>query len=380
MPTTLEAGLRQTFAESQRGLRTYGFAFDAYGLTGWRPDSPFARFCDVLHGPTPTLTEVLVRQKYDLVHCIDTAYEAPFFVERWLRRARFRGGVVLSCHNSNTTPLTMTPSAPHVAVAVSEAAAAALRVRVDSVRVIPNAVDVECFRPTDVHYTGKPILLWVGRSDDVQQKDLPGFLRVLRRNPSYRGVIVDADHRPESVDGHDVDYRSQLGPEEMAIVYNTARRSGGALVSTSRFEGMANNVLEAAACGCPIIAPNVPGMEHLRDGETALLYERKDDLVAIDDELRRLPQLRDDLSHNGRRYVVEHHRIDTRAERYAAAYDDARAAARTQHTRYSDVVARRAWAVALRARRRGRVSRSPSAGAPHPQAYAGRSASTGASR
>ena len=234
------------------------------------------------------------------------------------------------------------------------------KVRVDSVRVIPNAVDVECFRPTDVHYTGKPILLWVGRSDDVQQKDLPGFLRVLRRNPSYRGVIVDADHRPESVDGHDVDYRSQLGPEEMAIVYNTARRSGGALVSTSRFEGMANNVLEAAACGCPIIAPNVPGMEHLRDGETALLYERKDDLVAIDDELRRLPQLRDDLSHNGRRYVVEHHRIDTRAERYAAAYDDARAAARTQHTRDSDVVARRAWAVALRARRRGRVSRSPS--------------------
>ena len=342
------SGVVTAYRSVAEGLTPDGFQFDAYGFTGWRDDTPFAGFCSRLYGPPWSLTELLVRRRYDVIHCIDTAYEAPFFVERWLDRARYRGGVVLCSHNSSITPLTHQPIAPHVSIACSAASAAAMSQFVTNVRIIPNGVDIGRFRPIPTDYDGPPLLLWVGRSSDDAAKDLTGFLRVVDRHPEFRAIVVDADNDRSVAAKSNVDYRSGLTAEEMIIVYNEVRASKGAVISTSRFEGMSFASLEAAACGCPLVVPRVSGMEHLIDGETAILYDRSDDLVGLDAALLRLDRLREHISTTGRKVVEERHTLSSMAGAHRLAYEDAIRASKRRS--FSDCLVGAGWTAALKCR------------------------------
>ncbi len=81
-----------------RRLAQHGVRYSAYAFDGWRADTWWT-FCDeLIGGPSPTLAEVLMSGDYDLVHCVHTTYSPPYGVETWVRRARFRGPVVLIAH------------------------------------------------------------------------------------------------------------------------------------------------------------------------------------------------------------------------------------------------------------------------------------------
>ena len=78
-----------------------------------------------------------------------------------------------------------------------------------------------------------------------------------------------------------------MSPVTLRHVY----QSTDCLVNASQYEGMANIVLEAMACGLPVIASRVPGNDELvRDGATGFLF----DLQEPDSLMNAIGQLMND--------------------------------------------------------------------------------------
>lgn len=72
-------------------------------------------------------------------------------------------------------------------------------------------------------------------------------------------------------------------------------------VMSSRYEGLSIAMIEAMACGLPIIASNAPGLrDHIRDGENGLLFPVEDHNLLAERILRLAndEKLRYTLSHN----------------------------------------------------------------------------------
>jgi glycosyltransferase involved in cell wall biosynthesis len=153
------------------------------------------------------------------------------------------------------------------------------------VRVIPNGVDSDFFIPAQT----KPArrdgdafrILFVGRFQE--QKNLPLFFRqAARLSPGTFELQLVGDG-PEK-------QRLKRLAEEIGIAatitwhgwlaraaVREAYQTADCLVNPSLYEGMPNVVLEAMACGLPVIASNVPGNDTLvLHGETGLLFELND--------------------------------------------------------------------------------------------------------
>lgn len=363
------SGVRTAYRTLAQHLGPQGISFDAYAFDGWSADSPWSEFCGRLLAPTDgTLTEVLVRSHYDVVHAIDTAYSPPYGVDVWLRRARYAGGVVLMSQNSHPA-LTETPRYPDVYISCSGASRDNMAQTVrQPIRVIENAVDRDVFYPGGGKAADGPVLLWVGRSSDDWQKAVSGFLFIAGHFSSYRIIVADLDEGADRLElelwlGERAAYCHRLSPSQLRDVYADVAASGGAVISTSRFEGLPFALVEAAACGTPVIAPRVPGMEYLTDGETALLYERSDGLSGVAGALRRLadPMVRERISRGGLGLVAERFSAQTMSASYLEAYQDAIAAASQTSRRISDQPARLFWRTALRARRLAHSRRGRSA-------------------
>jgi glycosyltransferase involved in cell wall biosynthesis len=131
----------------------------------------------------------------------------------------------------------------------------------------------------------RPVLLFVGR---IEPHKNPGeFVRVVaelaRRGEDLHCVIlgdaVDTGEFAASVQEEAsqlagrVTFVKRLAYEQMPDLYGAVAVSGGCLVSTSLHESQPMIVLEAMACGCPVVASDVGGLrEILVDGQTGHLY------------------------------------------------------------------------------------------------------------
>jgi glycosyltransferase involved in cell wall biosynthesis len=100
-------------------------------------------------------------------------------------------------------------------------------------------------------------------------------------------------------------------------------RSLDVLVNASASEPFGLSVLEAQACGVPVIGAASGGIpEFVTDGETGLLVTpgRPDALAAGLSRLLGTPGLSDDLTARALNGVVAHHTIAARAETVADLY------------------------------------------------------------
>jgi glycosyltransferase involved in cell wall biosynthesis len=159
--------------------------------------------------------------------------------------------------------------------AVAEFVAWAHGVPREQVRVIPNGVDGRVFHPPDAlaARAGRPRIGSVGRlvrgkGLDVVLAALPA---VLVRREAELVVVGEGEERPrleEAARGLPVTFLGELpSPADVADFLRTL----DVFVTASRWEGMPNAVLEALACGVPVVATSVPGMAEATGGRARLV-------------------------------------------------------------------------------------------------------------
>lgn len=152
----------------------------------------------------------------------------------------------------------------------------------DRVTMIHNGIDVEAYRPRPELRTasrekwglpaGAFIVGGVGRL--AHQKNFALFLEVAEQVPSAHFVIGGTGEEEAALRaqvgrlglGERVTFLGYVG--DMPSLWPAL----DCLLLTSRYEGLPITILEAMACGVPIVASDLDGMrEILRDGENAAL-------------------------------------------------------------------------------------------------------------
>lgn len=201
------------------------------------------------------------------------------------------------------------------------------------VEVIPNGVDSALFRPRKQEEPplrqGNFTVLFVGRLQ--KQKNLELLLnelaRLLRENATSLTLHVAGDgplatamtSKAERLGlGRDVVWHGWLSKEKLIALYQSA----DCFVSPSFYEGMPNTILEAMACGLPVVASRIPGNEvAVLDGETGVLVslDEPKQLGRALTSLAENPSVAREMGNAGRVRVVEQFSWDAVAEQYVEA-------------------------------------------------------------
>jgi len=187
---------------------------------------------------------------------------------------------------------------------------------------LPNVVDTDHFKPSGRRFDQPLTVVAVGRL--VKEKRLDRFISMLSQLRSnfrlnVRGFIVGpgsptGDLRPD-LENH----ARSLGLFPGAIEFLGAvsdiasvYREADICALTSDCEGTPNALLEAMACGLPVVATDVGGVaEIVQNGRTGFVVEREDmdGLVGALAKLVQHAKLRIEMGRHARAFVEERHSL-----------------------------------------------------------------------
>jgi len=186
-----------------------------------------------------------------------------------------------------------------------------------SVEIINPGVDTDQFSPNGPTIeTDGPTILFVGRF--VLAKDLPELLRsfvtVHEEHPESQLVLVGdgpLKNRLENLSdslglNEAVSFAGYIQPEEVPAYY----RGADVFALSSKRESFGMVLLEAMACGTPIIAPNIDYIpEIINEGRCGMLYEKGNKKELAEKLLRILEsrELAAELGEQGRKRSVNHY-------------------------------------------------------------------------
>ncbi len=203
------------------------------------------------------------------------------------------------------------------------------------VRIVPPGVDAELFRPAAAErlrekhgLSGKKVLLSIGRL--AARKNLPLLIDVmpelLRTEPEVRLVLggdgpekskLEERVRSLGLEGKVV-FLGAIADADLAAHYSAGDVFVLASLASSRdVEGFGIVLLEAAACGLPVVAARSGGMpDALDEGKTGLLYEPSDrnQLVShlralLSDDARRAAMGRNGRARIEREFTWKHNAL-----------------------------------------------------------------------
>ena len=211
--------------------------------------------------------------------------------------------------------------------------------------VIPNAVNERRFRTANLER--RDSVLFVGRLE--WNKGMAAIARampiILNRFPSaeFRFVGSDGiDHDGKKwsdkfLDAVDPSQRERLKFEQISRdTLVQAYQEAAVCILPSVWENCPYALLEAMACGTPVIATRVGGIpEIIEEGVSGLMLSTGDS-EALADRISRVledAQLRKTLGHNARRRIQELFSVESVLPKMIAAYEDAIRG--TEHSRVS---------------------------------------------
>jgi glycosyltransferase involved in cell wall biosynthesis len=282
-------------------------------------------------------------QRPDVVHA---HLPHAAWMARWSRLGAPMRGLVDTLHSSSTGTLGrrlgyrwsnwLPDKVTAVSHAVAEAHLLTRMTTAEKLAVVANGVDVGRWRPdSQVRATVRRELgledefLWLaaGRLDPV--KDYPTLLWAMVNVPETARLIIAGGGQLE---GELRRLSGELGVESrvrfLGFTPDVCRlmQAADAFVLCSRWEGLPMALLEAAACGLPAVATDVPGTrEAVADGETGFLAAAGS-AEALQGEMSRMmrlaPEERRDLGERAREMVVVRFSLDKVLDRLEGFYGD----------------------------------------------------------
>lgn len=283
----------------------------------------------------------LRRERPDVVHA---HLPHAAWLARWSRIAAPVRVLVDTLHSSSTGPLgrrfgyrfsnRLPDRVTAVSAAVAQAHLQARMVTAARLAVLPNGVDLETWKPhAEVRSAFRRVLglqgkfLWfaAGRLDPV--KDYGTLLQAMVDVPEAARLVIAGSGPMENELRRLSD---ELGLEDrvqfLGFEPNVLRwmRVANGFVLASRWEGLPMVVLEAAACGVPVVATDVPGThEVVVDGVTGLLAA-EGSATALAKAMTRMMEMpgeeRRDLGERARQFVQERYSLDAALDRWEALY------------------------------------------------------------
>lgn len=202
-------------------------------------------------------------------------------------------------------------------------------VRKERIRLVPNGVSTDDFYPNPLAPPVKnerPTLGFAGRFTD--QKGLPMLLAGLEMTPPEFRPNINLVGEADNTYGDG--YVGLLSENENIVVTPFQRnmrpifQGFDGYVSASVYEGMPNAVLEAMACGLPLILSDIPGHQDLvEEGQNGWLFSDKEALAIC---LKRFATMysQDSLEKMGsrsREIVSERYSHDVLRRRYVELYN-----------------------------------------------------------
>lgn len=193
----------------------------------------------------------------------------------------------------------------------------------DTLRVVPNYVDTELFSPGDQTTAKERHLCYIGRLD-AAQKNLGALVEAIRDLDVTLDLIGEGPLRPALEKEAVRNPRLRLlGGRPHAELPDHLRRAT-AFVLPSHYEGHPKTLIEAMACGMPVITTNTPGIRELvTDNETgALCAPDAPSLRARIATVLGDAPLRARLGRGARDYVVRHFALERVAAQELALYHE----------------------------------------------------------
>ena len=266
------------------------------------------------------------------------------WMARWSRIASSVPVVIDTIHNWNTGTMgrqvgyALSRRLPDRVTAVSRSAAAshlaAGMVREEGLSVLPNGIDMDAWRAdlmvranTRREIGLKDEFLWlaVGRLETV--KDYPTLLRAMARVGESAQLVILGDGRLR-VELMQIPSQLGLGRRVHFRGFEPDVRrwmqAADGFVLASRYEGLPMVLLEAAACGLPVVATDVPGTRDVVvNGETGWLacISGADALAAVLARMMRMPaEERQAMGERARQFVGQRFNLKTVLDRWEQLY------------------------------------------------------------
>jgi glycosyltransferase involved in cell wall biosynthesis len=229
--------------------------------------------------------------KPEIVHTQDLSMGIPAYLSRKILKIPYvvwgRGNDVY--HPSNFEKITMKPilKNAHAVLALTEDMRKKLKCIYDTqIYVIPNGIDLESYKDITVNPDKKPIvrkILFVGRLNPVKgiQYLIQAMKIVHDRMPNTRLILVGEGVERERLEVLSIQLGIQKYVQFIGKVpherVQANMQQADIFVLPSLSEGFPNVILEAMACGLPVIASRVGGIPDIITNDTnGYLVEVKD--------------------------------------------------------------------------------------------------------
>lgn len=181
-----------------------------------------------------------------------------------------------------------------VSGAVRDAVVKNERYPAERIRVIPNGCDMEKFQPVEPTLRrelgiadSEVVIGTLSNFGKIKGYDVmvPAALQIVRENPTVRFVFVGKD---EAAEQEMARWQAECKPVGDRIVFAGSRRdvphvlsSFDVFLQASHSEGFSNSILQAMACGRPIVATDVGGNRELVDEASGFLVPAGDRAAVV---------------------------------------------------------------------------------------------------